>query len=290
MTAGARNARGKGGITATRVFRVVVNSATDGPRAARLASGIPAYYSAHNADPAALAVNIDPGEATTEGDRLVYTVRVDYETPTLTGGVADSPWDDPVKVHFGFQAINRVIVVDRAGVPITNSAVDQFDPPPTRDFRMQTVQIVRNESSFDPDAAEYYIDIVNSDTVTIAGKTVAPYAALMMDLNGERDVRNGVSFYRVTYDILFALPSWKYPIPANAAAAGGTHWLVLLDQGFNYLDDDAKWQRVSVGGAPAEVPAKLNGSGGRLDDNLTGIYLKFEHYPAAPFSGLALNV
>ena len=237
----------------SRTFAVQLDSVVRGEIVALTADdgtlAIPIYGAYHPNNVYAYVVNkaSDPGEG-----RLIWMVRVDYETPQRESNYEEDadPLDDPVDINWTFTARTEVADKDKDGVAILNSAQDWFDPPLEQEVHDLAVTITRNDAVYVPLVAHNYVDSVNSDALTIAGLAITARQAKLVELSGNKAERNGVVYWVVTYRIEFRAATWDRNV---------------LDQGLNYLDGAGKKQPCMESKTEKVTePVRLNGSGGYL--------------------------
>jgi len=238
----------------TRVYKVILDDPTDGAAVARTAddgsTAVPDIGDAYPSDSSADVVRVDPMET---GSRLIFDVRVDYETPGARGPGdderSDDPLSDPVKVSWGSWTETRAVIKDRDGNPIVNSANFWFDPPVEETFHHPMVTITRNVSSYDPDDADEYIDTVNADSLTIAGLTVAAGTAKLVRWDADNNERNGTEYFTETYEVWFKPGGWARE---------------LLDQGYYEIVDGEPQPYSDARGDNTLTLMRLDGSGNFL--------------------------
>lgn len=91
--------------------------------------------------------------------------------------------------------------------PVTNSAMVPYDPPPERDNSRLVLRLTKTMQKFPSTDADAYQDAVNSDAFTInkpfqGFNMVFPkWNAKMQNIGGAWQLVNGVSRWRVTYEI-----------------------------------------------------------------------------------------
>ncbi len=260
-------------------YLVILDDPTDSPGVARTAGGIPEVGDAYAWDVTATCKRV---EATVASEsRLKYIVSVDYETPTANTPTSDDPLTDPVQIHWTTQIRTEVLDKDIYGTNVRNSAGDKFDPPLVQDLYDPLVTITRNELVYNPAFAQSYRGAVNEDYVIIAGMPAALAQALCLQYDADSEVRNGIAFWRVTYQIAFRAETW---------ARG------LLDLGMREitvagdLTSDKTWIKDDQDREVREA-VRLNGLGQPLaNDAAAGIYGSFATYPLKEFGLLGLNV
>jgi hypothetical protein len=290
-------------IRLTRIFTVLV----DDPDATALhvstARGVPNVGQRHPMDH---RIRVNRIEAEPLGPRY-WQVRVFYAAPedpvdpetgkTRKGG-AINPLDAPPQITWGSASATEPVDVaydkdNKLNVPIVNSAGQPIDPPLQRKFTDRTLQIVRNEKTFDRRRADDYFDVVNADRFFGAD----PQTVLCEGLTGTFVVEAQYAYWQVTYAFKFRIrDSWLRRV---------------LNVGTQELIGDARYNIVDPEGQPISVPAMLKPNGRvvnyneRYKDGTTGvttntqveweagrggtIWLKFRMYPSLPFAPLDLE-
>ena len=277
---GERAVKTRSGWEYTRVFKVVLDDPTDGPRAAALAddgsTAVPSINDAHPDDANALAHRIDPQKVS--DTRLIFNVAVDYKTQFGAElPITENPLDEDPTIAWGRWTRTIAVDKDKDGTAVLNSARDPFDPPAEDDEYELEVTITRNEASFTPATAREYLNSVNSSSTTIAGYSADAREAKLVEFGGASAERHGTSYYVVTYKIQFKEDLWD---------------LSLLDQGLYYLDGTHK-RRIKLDGEDAEQPQRLNGSGAALDEDAAAaasVFRTFRRRKEKSFASLNLNI
>jgi len=199
-----------GGYHATRRYRVTFDAVAWNSADALIAddgsNAIPLYGATHDTKTTAYVYD-KTAEQESDKDRLHYIVTVQYKEMAVAPH--EDPTDEDPDISWEQETRTEVAVIDKDGNPILNSANDWFDPPLMKDFRTLRVVITRNESSFDPADADDYTDTVNVDTVTIAGLTVGPRKAKLVQYTGQKEETRGYKYYRVTYKVDFWRATWS---------------------------------------------------------------------------------
>lgn len=258
--------------TYTRVFLVESDSIGDGPKAARLAAGVPRIGDSHPSDSSAFCNNITPVETS---DRLTWEVIFEYTTGPLI--VSADPFADIPNIVWS--TVKTEVVADRDidGNPVQNSATDTFDPPLTKRKTQQKVTIGQNEISFDPDEAEALIDTVNSAAIIIAGKSAGIAGAYLEDWTAETKVVDEIEYFRTTKVVIFDSDTFDDDV---------------LDQGFNTLDISSG-KTIPIKdkeGKDVETEVKLDGAGGELGKVPPAVpfYITFSVIPRSNFDLIKL--
>lgn len=267
--------------TAKRRYTVLLSAAAAGNDiTARQATGVPRIGDGISGT--SLICTKLPTKAV-GNSRTLFEVIAEYEVPKPGGGnqgsTTGNPLDEPAEIRWGSSQSVANVDVDIHGTPITNSADEPFDPPPTQDIDDPVLYITRNEASFDPNILVTYRGAVNSDTFygAPAGE------ARMIDLGAQRViVGTTVAYWKVNYAIQFRR------VHPNTTA-DKAWWLRQLNQGYR--------QKTSNGPPPVYDPADgqtqtaspifLTTAG--LKTNAAGAnWLTFEIYRSVAFAPLGL--
>lgn len=244
--------------TYTRVFDVYTSRPEVGPVAIRLSGAIPIIGSHYNnglspVDPDyefdngsfANSIRMEPWDS-----NGAWKVTVDYGAFN-SAEFSSNPTIWKVRVRFGGERTERVVIFDNAGNPILNSTGDRYGEPITVDDHITTMTIQRNElvSAFDLELASIYSDSVNDAPWNgFAARTLK--MGIIETSDEQFDSSNQVWYYTVTYPIAISRTEWRKD---------------LLDQGYNELDPyDTKPKPIMNNGQPISEPVLLDGAGHRL--------------------------
>jgi len=283
------------GAIRTRVFDVYFDSgpvaneraaaaltATDGTTA------VPAFGTQHAV---ATALYVREKSASETGSPLIFRVTVTYRNidkfkEHKAVDEAVNPLSRDAEVSYSFADEEVQIDHDIDGNAIVNSALETPDPPITKTISDLVIRIVSNESSYSPTTAMNYKNKLNSGSFMgfSAGLVkCVDYSAVKM----VNDVTGG-TYWQLTKEFQVRL-----------ATVGGVNagWKKrILDQGFRELDgtdDNNKPKYKAVTAAddegkliPVSEPVLLNGSGSKLSDGGTPVWLEYDVYDLTSFSGL----
>lgn len=273
----------------TRIFEAYTDSRYVGPVAVMTHVSIPQlgdYYVNGVVDPYDEDYEEDLGAFVNEisaeeiGDAgIEWKVTVKYG-PGNTLEQSGDPTLWKIRVRFGGERTERVVLFDRFGNPIMNSAGDRFGDPLTVDSHMSTMVVTRNEkvSTYDLNKASDY-----SDTVNVATWNGFPPQTCKLGIietsDEQYDPSTNTWYYTVTYPIKINRNTWIKQ---------------LLDQGFNELDDaDESKPILSRDGQPLADPKPLDGAGHALSGTEgydSPVTLPFEVEDAVDWSGLGLDL
>lgn len=158
---------------------------------------------------------------------------------------------DPV-IRWGFIEGTETYFVDTEDKRVVNAAGDTFDQIPEREAATLFVQIVRNESSYDPTLAMQYANAVNASGFVVDGKSIPAGAAKMSPITGEPKTEGEYEYFEVTYTIKFREEGWKQ---------------YFENAGYNALNDEGKLYRIrDQKGQEIVKPRALNSDGTAKDE------------------------
>lgn len=279
-------------------FEVITETSISGDAMA-ISSGLPLIYSTHPDNPFARCVSIQP----TQVDSLYWTVRYHYSTKLDQlatadigqpggggggGGGGDSGFGDPKNENpllrtptfrFTSRKFTEYITHDINGVPLKNSAQDDYDPEPVEKTHLVlTVNKNLSLGLFTPLFIEQFVGCTNvNDYLGFASGEV-----LLDDLQADLSVEQNVVFWSVTAVFVF----WKIKT-INGNNFGG--WKSRkLDAGFNELISGVLTPILLPGAQRPAKPYLLNGAGRKLTPGETPKWKTFETYYLADFNELQL--
>jgi hypothetical protein len=250
-----------GGIwTRSRTWLVRTSVKTDREDVVSTATGLPAYADPHPADDSSYATTISYTQLAETP--LAWNVTVGYSSERE---LATGPQNDEVLISWTSEIYQESIFRDYDGDAILNSAGDYFiDPSPTREATHLIAKIKANVLSV-PSWVIDYQNAVNLNSVTIGGLVIGEKLAKVQRIEiGERQERNGVQFYELSYEVHIHRDGWR---------------LKPLDAGFRELVGGVAVQIVIDGEEPT-TPVPL--SGGSLLNPATpstAVFLDFQIYP-----------
>lgn len=282
------------GAVRVRTFAVYFDTGT--PASERAAAAltasaggvsIPSYGAQHNV---ATTLYVRDKSSAETNSPLIFTVSVNYrnidrfrEKRAVDDAV--NPLNRDVDISYSFADEEVQIDHDIDGYAITNSAGETPDPPITKTVSDLVIRIVKNQSSYSATTAMNYKNKINSGSFMgfAAGLVKCiDYSAVKM-----YDDSYG-SYWQVTKEFQVRLAT------VNGINKGWKRR--LLDQGFRETDgtDDAgkpKYKAITAADdegklIPVSEPVLLNGSGAKLADGGTPVWLEYDVYESTSFSGL----
>jgi len=207
----------------TRVFRVVTNAMTDGVLTATNTALLPSKFSTYQST---LSTEIDLGSTLRDYDAkrdsnnpCVWIVECKYSserasytfgntpvvtsTPTLNKGseAEANPTLRPPQIRIGGAKMQEAYTVDGEGTPVLNSSQQRYESAPVRDKTNQTITIIQNETSPDPNRPYMFNNTVNSAQLDIAGVTIFPGEGKVHMITLDSQWENNYFFWQVTYEI-----------------------------------------------------------------------------------------
>jgi hypothetical protein len=274
--------------TAQRDFTVLFDSASDGPIAARDATGVPEYADAHPDDSDIIVLS---KRAKNVGNsRVFFRVEIRYGLPGSDpfSGPNDDPLLAPTARRWSTVKSEEPIDQDFDGNPIVTASDEPFDPPSTTVTSDPLLTISRNEvAPFDPDIIDTYVDKTNSSTFygAPAGE------AHMVDIFSDDVYVGGVlSHVRVTYQIQFR----RYHPNTTAANAWYSR---RLNEGFRTkatVSGMTTYQEIVIedeDGIKRQLsnPMPLTADGTDTVPAASANWLEFKRFTSVNFTPLALE-
>lgn len=260
-----------GVVVHRRSWRAITNNTLDGDLTVANTVGVPAIYDPYvepngTVDPTCLCsrVQIKPDKM----EPTLWHIQAEYRTDLLP-----NPLTRPTEIEIDFAPYQRAVQEDNAGNPITNSADDPFDPPPTVDDSRVVLRFRRNEPV--PSDASFYItyqDAINTDNWW----GLQPKQAKVMKIKVIQQYDSLIPYVKVEYEIQVRWEGWQ---------------LLLLDKGFHVIDPTSMKQvlaRDPIDGAPYAQPVLLDGTGKQLAQGGQPVYIQFDVYQDQAFAALHL--
>jgi hypothetical protein len=193
------------------------------------------------------------------------------------------PSNDEIKVSWAAESYEEVILYDVVtNEAILNTANDPFSEPPTREATHLVATISANVTSV-PTWILSYQDAINSDAITIGGLSIGIGKAKMQNLSiGQSQLRNGVTFYPLSFQIKIKNDGWKF----EPLSTGFSQLIVNFPDGVATIE---KVDCVNAGDQkPVSEPAMLDDRGAQIDseDPADGHFMEFDIYPSLAFASL----
>lgn len=257
----------------TRLFRVVVDDNFEAPANIYGACGI------RRGDP----YPGDPGawcqRASKRNESFspkIWQVTFGYSSERE---IQPNPLNDPAKITWGDEQFQRVLVKDKNGKAVVNTAGDAFDPPVMVDDARSVATVVKNVAAV-PTWILQYKNVVNSDEFELDGITIAAgYAKIKAIGVSDWQERNDIRYRTLTIPIFLSEEGWL---------------IKVLNLGFytvNPLEPEPRTRfPCVVQGKIVTVPVPLAADGSQIAsptiDNVH--YEEFEAYEELPFAALPL--
>lgn len=212
-----------------------------------------------------------------------YTITIPAETGVFRGA------HDAV----GNQINNTTISRGRP-VAVTNSSLDVFDPPPSREVSVTVLRITKSASAVFPHSYERYKGAVNSDDVVINKGSYGflyrflRYQGLIKSINNDFDIANGIPYWRQTAEVHINPLGWHRHLPDIGQNQLGRAEAVI--DGVTISNSDVgpsgyfKKRELDLRGNPIKV--HLNGDGIKLKKGQREVFLEYQIENEIPFAGI----
>lgn len=246
----------------------------------RVAPGIPRLFTLHPNEPFAVVSNID---ATQREDPWFWDVTVTYANLPLDDQDAENPLDRAPIISYSTAKFQRIAYKTIDNIPITNSALEMFDPPLMIDDSRPVIRIQRNLDSFDIGLAARYRDAINADSFL-----GLPRFCVKVDSISGTQERAKVTVDGVEQTITY----WN--VQAEFHLNEDTWIAQVLDAGYCELSYGADGRPIrsriysEENGANLCQPVPLNGGGSQIGRGEDPSYLQFRVYKELPFSVLGM--
>jgi len=276
----AHSSFGRGRMEGEEVWTVLFDDEDD-PRSrqflAKGAADIPRMYTSH---PYHRWYYVQAIDARPLNGPMLYEVTVHYGALTpVSGSDIGEPVDPlaiPPKWTWPQAAVTEQIDRDINGDPITNSAGETFDPPPTNEVQEFVARVELYRAVFNPVLAWEYRGAVNSDIFLgfPAEKVKCTH------YEGEEMQTPGGLRYRIVMEFHVRWDGWK---------------LRRLDEGFREYygvnDDGTPDYRniLDTSGLQVTEPHKLKDTGRKLEVGGTPHFLEVQTYRTMAFAALGLG-
>lgn len=271
-----------GGRSYVRRFRVLSNTALDGPNTIKGALGVrygDRYLSVNalESDKYSYVNSIDAQQE--DGDALGWIVTVSYgpfDAITAGGGPDNNPLLQPIDVDWDYRSQEIVAEYDDDGKPITNTAGDPFDPPIVIDDPRPLLRVVRNEATYNTSLVYQYRNAVNSDP--FAGWP--PQMARVIKIAGKSTFHYQVGWYWiVTYEFEFNPPTGYRPLILNMGMRKKSQAAATLDQVVP----------ITLNGHPISRPMLLTKAGYLAKPTDKPYFVQPKILPELPFAGFGFD-
>lgn len=260
----------------TVVYRVIVNSAYDGPATVISDPGIPLLYSPyvgyeHTSDPLALCTDIKPEQDGDEWQRWRVTCSFTTNWGQNQPNKKDDPEEEPPIFWIETEFVSKKVTKEWDGTDIKNSAgqliedIERFDV-------VETWVWEKNFNSINRSTWKAYQNTVNSDTVG----EIEPKQGLLHIIVPKPSYRDGNPYWRVQFRVKVNKDKWS---------------VKPRDQGTRVKNSNGKLERpVDERGQPFDgtVPLKSDGKQ-QLDATAEPRYLdEKDLYEPKNFSALGV--
>jgi hypothetical protein len=268
----------KGRRTYTEVYKLTTTLKTETAYTVGSHAGLPAVGSQHPDDANAYCRSL---RVENTDFWKGWTVTATYsDERTLDDS---DPSNDEIKVSWAAESYEEVILYDVVtNEAILNTANDPFSEPPTREATHLVATISANVTSV-PTWILSYQDAINSDAITIGGLSIGIGKAKMQNLSiGQSQLRNGVTFYPLSFQIKIKNDGWKF----EPLSTGFSQLIVNFPDGVATIE---KVDCVNAGDQkPVSEPAMLDDRGAQIDseDPADGHFMEFDIYPSLAFASL----
>lgn len=212
-----------------------------------------------------------------------YTVTIPSETATFMGA------------HDGQGNVVNCPTLPLFGItPVMNSALEVFDPPPTREVSVTVLRITKYVGSVFPHLYERWKGAINADNVVVAKPgygfiyRFGAGTGKIKSLNNVFDIANGIPYWKQTIEVHINPLGWHWHIPDRGKNQLGRAEVVL--DGVTISNSDVgpagyfKKRILDVRGNPVE--GLLNGAGLLLKKGEQPVYLEYQLDHPMPFAGI----
>lgn len=277
-----------------KTYRVLTNSANDGPLIVQSAAGVERYgfpYSYGNeSDAGAIAVEIDAALERDDASHRVWLVPVVFKTQSVSGGETsltdrgariDHPLKRPVIWTGSFVEYMRQTSRDADGEPMRNSANDLL-PVFQRDDSRPQITAQKNLARLDLATWASYRDTINEDRIW----GLAPKTLKVKQISWQTERWGRLKYFVVSYVFEVNFSGWR-------ESREDVGWRAWSSASWKTSPASYKLTRITDDdGFPLVDPTYLDGNGQKLSEArvLRGDYkhLTFDIYKARPFKRLGL--
>lgn len=290
----------------TRCFRVIMDNALDGSRAARESPGIPRIGEFYVDGSGGIDIGARCRTVTAEQEQdypLTWSVTAEYGSGMSDGAarggsgggsggpgsgsgqdpaqVKENPLERPAEISWNVVDFKRPVTradllddndnVTSSNIPIRNSAGAAYDPPAEIDDSRLELTVVRNELTYDFNLAADYQNATNADEFL----GLPTGWVRCQGITGQSKFENNYYFWVVTYKFQIRKEGWI---------------LEILDAGTYELDGDGNPSVFldSATGHTVGEPLPLDGEGARLTVGADPVFFRYRVYNVIPFAPLGL--
>jgi hypothetical protein len=263
-----------GAWSATRVAMVILDSALELPDLLRDPRIPQAGTDAHPAEG-----NLICQRSRVSGSKgpLVHFVTSDYSTvvPSASqpGTATGNPLDMAPIIRRDWVTTVEPIDKDADGNLITNSALQQPDPPLTEEFDDLRITVIRNEPLVSNEKLLAYHNHVNASPFAGAGSY-----EVRCRMTTEELWHGQMLYSRVNYEFIIRNGGWRRR---------------LLDAGWHYRTEvDGEWVTQpfkEANGDPVRTPRLLDGCGQPLPQGAEPMFLEYTRFPRAELNDLNIS-
>ncbi len=269
----------KSGVSYYETYVVRTNSVDDDGQVVVQANGLPRYGSAYPEDAAALVSLISPQQSSEHDMAWYVEVTWTHTAPGSAGSTPGNVMAMPPTWDWTEVPYQLFLEKDLDGKPYENTAGDPFDPPPLRLQYNLVLTVKMNRLSYNANEADQYLDAINSDVITVDGKTFPKFAGKIGSYSADMDFVGEVSYRKVVIVIEFNRKLW---FPHKVLNKGPRH-LVLGEE-----DSGPQLPRDSHG-VTYYGEVFLDPQGYKLPEKDPGRWwIKFNEYRKLPFAPLNL--
>jgi hypothetical protein len=247
-TGGDESSPNKSSVRATRVYRVLTDTASD--ESSIVLAAVPQRGSVH---PKNLSLFLKKRTARNESfSKLVWIVTLEY---SLDREQSTNPLEESPVVTWDTETTSENITQDIDGEAVLNSAGDYYEDGVPVQVAYWTAKIEVKKAAI-PLALLTYRNAINNDAFILDGVTIAAYEACFAGIHiGWWEQKNNVWFRQLNITLKFR-GNWREQILDQ-----GIYRLVEVDVG-SY----EKVKCVAEDGTDVTKPVLLDGSGGQLDN------------------------
>jgi hypothetical protein len=210
-------------------------------------------------------------------------------------------------IFLGFNPANIVNPFLRPGmeVPVVNSAIVPFDPPPEKDMSFAILRIAWRQKDWDEGKAQGWRDLINDEHFTINWPAYnflfdcPKHRGRIKQFGGTSQYENNVQHWRVELEIWVHPISWIEELgdkgTVRRAAFGdpdGNGSVISSDSNIRHPGIPSHKEILDVDGNPIMQPVLLDGNGQPMKLNhadggnkqLVPVYLRYQYYYDANFN------